>query len=57
MGEKGKQIECKKDGGQVFLPMAEVMFEGIAVVFKDIVRFIFNFPASAGSLREGNDGL
>jgi len=42
MGEKGKQIECKKDGGQVFLPMAEVMFEVIAVVFKDIDRWLMS---------------
>lgn len=45
MDKKSQQIEKEKNHGQILVAMAKVVFNMIALVFKCIKAFVFNFPA------------
>jgi len=45
MDKKSEQIEKKKIHRQIMLAMAKVVFNMIALIFKRVKSFVFNFPA------------
>ena len=45
MDKKSEQIEKEKIHGQILLAMAKVVFNMIALIFKRVKSFVFNFPA------------
>ena len=55
MNEKGQQVEHKKIHGQVMLAVTEIVLDMVALVFKRIESFVFNFPTSPARLNYLND--
>ena len=55
--EKRQEIEGGEERGQMLGPMAEVVFEMIAVRFEGIVVFILYFPPGAARLHERGNGF
>ena len=55
MDKKSEQIEKEKNHGQILLAMAKVVFNMIALVFKRIESFVFNFPACSAAFDQLND--
>lgn len=49
MDKKCQQIENEKNHGQILVAMAKVVFNMIALVFKRIKAFVFNFPACSAA--------
>ena len=45
MDKKSEQIEKEKNHGQILLAMAKVVFNMIALIFKRVKCFVFNFSA------------
>ena len=45
MDKKSEQIEKEKNHGQIILAVAKVVFNMIALIFKRVKSFVFNFPA------------
>jgi len=52
MDKKSEHIEKKKNHGQILLPMAEVVFNMIALIFKRVKPFVFNFPACPAAFNQ-----
>ena len=52
MDKKSEQIEKEKNHGQIVLAMAKVVFNMIALVFKRIKAFVFNFPACSTTFNQ-----
>jgi hypothetical protein len=50
MDIKGQQAEHKEDKRQIPLSVAEVVFEVIALVFKRVEGFVFDFPTPRSPL-------
>ena len=55
MDKKSEQIEKEKNHGQILLAMAKVVFNMIALIFKRIKAFVFNFPARSAAFDQLND--
>jgi len=49
MEGEGEQVHGGEGFGQVFLSMAEVVFEVVAVVFQHVEAFVLDLPSGAGA--------
>jgi hypothetical protein len=55
MDEKCQQVEKKKNRGQILLTMTKVVFNMIALIFKRVKCFVFNFPACPAAFNKLGD--
>jgi len=57
MGQKCEQIERKKRGRQMVVPMTKIMFQRVTLIFEPIDGFIFDFPPCATQMTSRGDVL
>jgi len=55
MEGEGQQVHGGEHHRQIFLAMAKIMFDMIAIVFQDIETFILNLPSRSTARNEFND--
>ena len=55
MDIKGQQIKNEKDRGKIFLSVAEIMLNMIALIFQGIKGLIFNFPSGTSAFDQRAD--
>jgi len=49
--EKGQEEHRQRDGGQVLMAVAEVMFELVALPLEHVESLVFDFPPRSPAIR------
>src|SRR5260370_37761978 len=55
MDGEGEQVEGHQDGGEVFLAVAEAVFEVVAVVLEHVEGFVLDLPSCPATGSEFDD--